>query len=147
MGSLPGPWGIAAGWPGAGQEGRAYPAWAPPGGPQDPGGWQGGGGSPLPWTGQDPGNGAEGGPGLSASPAFRQAVHLPPRRFTGGADARHRANVGVLLREMGVQVLVTGVDPGDLLASWPGTGKGDQTLAMFHVEQGRVQDTGSINQE
>lgn len=62
-------------------------------------------------------------------------------------DARHRANVGVLLREMGVQVLVTGVDPGDLLASWPGTGKGDQTLAMFHVEQGRVQDTGSINQE
>ena len=65
-------------------------------------------------------------------------------------DPRHRAKVGALLRDMGVQVLVTGVEQKDLLASWPpDTGDEDPSPypRMFHVEQGRVLDTGSINQD
>jgi len=50
-------------------------------------------------------------------------------------DANHRQSVGKVLAEMGVQVLITGVDRDDLVGVW---GAESRPLAMFHVEQGAV---------
>lgn len=58
-------------------------------------------------------------------------------------DRRHRHLVGQLLQELGVQVLITGVDADDLRFSWPvGPELGDKrekVLKVFHVEQGCIQ--------
>jgi len=50
-------------------------------------------------------------------------------------DGKHRANIGKLLSEMGVQVLITGVDRQDLQDIVRAE---DTPLSVFHVEQGAV---------
>lgn len=58
-------------------------------------------------------------------------------------DANHRSRVGRMLGELGVQVLVTGVDRASLEQSWleplsPAGGGAPHRPTVFHVEQGTV---------
>lgn len=55
-------------------------------------------------------------------------------------DAQHRSKVGALLQQLGVQVMITGVDKADLEASWPENNVANRIVRVFHVEHGRVQD-------
>lgn len=55
-------------------------------------------------------------------------------------DLKHRQLVGHLLADLGVQVLITGVDADDLRYSWPDMGdRTEKLLKVFHVEQGCIQ--------
>ncbi|MCK9506246.1 MAG: DNA replication/repair protein RecF [Porticoccaceae bacterium] len=53
-------------------------------------------------------------------------------------DRPHRLAVGRVLMEMGVQVLVTGVEKTDLIELWNVVGDGYSRPAVFHVEHGQV---------
>jgi DNA replication and repair protein RecF len=54
-------------------------------------------------------------------------------------DAQHRQKVSELLLDLGVQVLITGVDKQELLKAWPDAG--DNNKGLFHVKQGAVTES------